>query len=127
MSSTEAITMALVVKALDAGTLRQQAIAGNIANANSINYRPLQVNFEQQLSFARQALARGANSVTEADLASVRAFLEPAPAPIAGEAAVMIDQEMVKLAQNTVQYQALLKGLNHHVSILSTAINEGRR
>ena len=34
---------------------------------------------------------------------------------------------LVRLAQNTVQYQALLKGLSTRMSILATAISEGRR
>jgi flagellar basal-body rod protein FlgB len=124
MSSTDQVTMALMVKALDAAALRHQAIAGNIANANSVGYRPLRVNFEEQLGFARQALARGGDPLTAADLANVRPLLEQGPLPPAGESAVMIDLEMVKLAQNTVQYQALLKGLNQRMSILATAINE---
>ena len=127
MSGTDQVTMALVVKALDAATLRHQAIAGNIANANSVDYQPLKVNFEEQLGFARQALARGGGGLTAGDLASVRPFLEQEPAPVAGKAAVMIDMEMVKLSQNTLQYQALLKGLGHRTSILGTAINEGRK
>ena len=53
--------------------------------------------------------------------------LEQAPPPRAGSAAVMVDMEMVRLAQNTVQYQALLKGLSTRMSILATAISEGRR
>lgn len=127
MSGTDQVTMALVVKALDAATLRHQAIAGNIANANSVDYRPLKVNFEEQLGFARQALARGADALTAADVSSVKPFLEQEPAPVAGKAAVMIDMEMVKLSQNTLQYQALLKGLGHRTSIISIAINEGKR
>ena len=127
MSGTEQVTMALMVKALDAASLRHQAIAGNIANANSTDYRPLKVNFEQQLGFARAALARGTGELTAADVASVRPRLEQEPAPRAGSASVMIDMEMVKLSQNTLQYQALLKGLNQHISIVSFAINEGKR
>lgn len=127
MSGTEQVTMALVVKALDAASLRHQAIASNLANANSVGYRALRVNFEEQLGFARQILARADASLSAADLTTVRAKLEQAPAPASGEAAVMIDLEMVRLAQNTLQYQALLKGLNHRISILSAAINEGRR
>ncbi len=127
MSGTDQVTMALVVKALDAATLRHQAIAGNIANANSVDYRPLRVNFEEQLGFARQALARGTGSLTAADVASVRPVLEQEPAPVAGKAAVMIDMEMVKLAQNTLQYQALLKALGQRKAIIGLAINEGRR
>jgi|SRR5690349_2632970 len=121
------VTKALLLKALDAATLRHQAIASNIANANSVNYRPLRVNFEEQLGFARQALAQPGGTLTAADVAGVRARLEQEPAPRAGTAAVMIDMEMVKLSQNTLQYQALLKGVSHHGSLVTTAINEGRK
>jgi len=127
MSGTDQVTMALVIKALDAAALRHQAIAGNIANANSVGYRPLRVSFEEQLGFARQALARGERALTLADLSSVQPTLRQEPASQVGEPAVMVDLEMVRLAQNTLQYQALLKGLNHRISIISAAINEGRR
>ena len=54
-------------------------------------------------------------------------WLEQEAAPKAGSAAVMLDMEMVKLSQNTLQYQALLKGLTHRGSLITTAINEGRK
>ena len=127
MSSTDQVTMGLMVRALDAASLRHQTIAGNLANANSVGYRPLRVNFEEQLGFARQALGQSTGRLSAADLNGVRAFIEQEPAPVAGKAAVMIDQEMVRLAQNTLQYQALLRGLNHRISMLVTAVNEGRR
>jgi flagellar basal-body rod protein FlgB len=120
------VTMALVAKALDAASLRHQAIANNIANANSVGYQSVRVNFEEQLSFARQALSSG-GSLSAADVSSVHAFVEAEPAPSSGTPSVMIDMEMVKLAQNTLHYQALIKALGQHASILSTAINEGKR
>jgi flagellar basal-body rod protein FlgB len=126
MSGTDPVTTALVIKALDAASLRQQAIAANIANANSVGYVPLRVNYEQQMGFVRQALARG-SLATAAEVATLHPFIEQGQPPAAGNAAVMIDMEVVKLSQNTLQYQALLKGLGHRISILSTAINEGRR
>ena len=127
MSGTDQVTTALLMKALDAASLRHQAIASNIANASSINYRPLKVNFEQQLGFARAALAQGASALTMADVAHLQPLLEQEPAPAGGGASVLLDMEMVKLSQNTLHYQALLKGLTHRASILATAINEGRK
>ena len=130
MSGTEPVTKALLIKALDAATLRHQAIASNIANANSVNYRPLKVNFEQQLGFARAALAQGQSGLTSADIAGIRPVLEQEPARSAGptsSSAVMLDMEMVKLSQNTIQYQALLKGMSQRGSIISLAVNEGKR
>ena len=127
MSATDPVTTALIVKALDAAVLRHKAIAANIANANSVDYRPLRVNFEEQLGFARQALAGGASSLTSADVASLRPFVEQEPLPNAGSPAVMIDMEMVKLVQNTLQYQTLVKAINYRGSLLNAAINELRR
>ena len=127
MSGAEAVTKTMLIKALDAASLRHQAIASNIANANSVDYRPLKVNFEQQLGFARAALAQGQRTLTAADVAGVRATLEQDQAPPNGNAAVMIDMEMVKLSQNTLQYQALLKGITQRGVLLGIAINEGKR
>ena len=39
----------------------------------------------------------------------------------------MLDLEMVKLAQNTVHYQSLLRALDKRGAILGAAVNEGRR
>jgi flagellar basal-body rod protein FlgB len=126
------VTVALIGKALDAASLRHQAIANNISNANSPDYRPMRVNFEEQLGFARAALAQG-QKLSASDVSGLRPVLETEPAPSNGNATVSgngvttIDMEMVKLAQNTLHYQALLKALGHQSSLLSTAINEGRR
>lgn len=110
---------ALVRLALDAASLRHQAIANNIANANSPGYVPLKVNFEEQLAFARG----GWRGVPASTAATVRPFIEAD----AGTTRVMLDMEMVKLAQNTVHYQSLLKALDKRGAILGAAVNEGRR
>jgi flagellar basal-body rod protein FlgB len=128
---SDPVTKALLMKALDAAALRHQAIASNIANAGSVDYRPLKVNFEQQLGFARAALSRGGPSqLTAADVAGLKPVLEqgaPRTAGTTASPAVMLDMEMVKLSQNTLQYQALLKGLSGRGSLLGIAVNEGRR
>lgn len=110
--------VSFVQLALDAASLRQQAIANNIANAGSAGYVPLRVNFEEQLAFARGDLTDSAVP------AGARPFIEMDPS---GGTAVMLDMEMVKLAQNAVHYQSLLKALDKRMSILSVAVNEGRR
>jgi flagellar basal-body rod protein FlgB len=106
--------------ALDAASLRHQVIANNIANLNTPGFVPSKVNFEQQLAFAR-----GASGPLPASLStSVRPFIE---GDASADARVSLDMEMVKLAQNTLQYQSLLKALDKRGAILSTAISEGRR
>lgn len=111
--------------ALDAAALRHQAIANNIANASTPGYLPLKVNFEEQLGAFRQSLA-GPDAQVRQTLQGVHGFIEQEPAGVGG-AGVMLDMEVAKLSQNVVHYQSLLRALGNQMSIMSMAINEGKR
>ena len=121
----ETPTVTLLSLALDATAQRQQAIASNIANANTPGYRPLTVSFGTQLDMARRQLAAG-GSVTAAALVDVR----PTIVPLGGQAganSVALDMEVAQLSDTVLRHQILLKALNRHFSIMSTAISEGKR
>jgi flagellar basal-body rod protein FlgB len=122
-------TFSLLSLALDATAMRHLTIADSIANAASPNYGPKRVNFEEQLALVRQSIASG-EPLTPAALADVEPRFEAAPRT-AGQAANsptgMLDLELVRLAQNTLHYQALLRGVNRYISIMSTAVSEGRK
>jgi len=126
LSESDRITTALVMMALDAAALRHQAIANNLANVHSQDYRPQRLNFEEQLSALRHAVdTRG--SITPTALAQVRPFIETGAMRAAGSLAEKMDMELVKLSQNAVHYQSLLKALDKRGTIFSLAVNEGRR
>lgn len=117
-------TAKLIAMALDACALRHQAIAQNIANVNNPDYMPLKASFAEQLSAVVTASGGRFDNTTFGETHA------QSTAEILGQAAdprVALEMEMVKLAQNTVHYQALLKGLAKSTAILSLAINEGRR
>lgn len=125
VSIIDSNTSALLSLALDAAGMRQQAIAHNIANANTPGYQRISVSFEQRLA----ALADGAGKIgapSLAGLADLRPSFEYA-APLAAGSAIALDQEMAELSENTLHHQALLKALNKHLSLMSIAINEGKR
>lgn len=125
VSIIDSNTSALLSLALDAAGMRQQAIAHNIANANTPGYQRISVSFEQRLA----ALADGAGKIAAPSLASL-ADLRPSfeyAAPLAAGSAIALDQEMAELSENTLHHQALLKALNKHLSLMSIAINEGKR
>lgn len=122
----ESITTTALGLALDAASLRQQAIAANIANANTSGYVPLRVSFEAQLDEARRTL-RDRGSMDPFALAGVKARLEPVPGTGGQPAAVKLDSEVASMAQNAVHYQALARGLSRHLAILSTAASDGRK
>lgn len=123
----EAVTTATLALALDAATLRQQAIAANIANANTPGYAPVRVQFEAQLEDARRALELGGR-VDPAALEGIAPSLESAPLDEAGlPAAVLLDVEVADMARNAVHYQALLKGLSTHYALLAAAVGDGKK
>lgn len=119
-------TVNLLSLALDAAGMRQQAIARNIANANTPGYQRIAVSFESRVAELAQALDQGAApSLTGLDgLDGYRPVFEPA-----GEAGapVALDMEMAALSENTLHHQALLKALNKHFALIGSAINEGKR
>lgn len=126
VSAIDSNTVALVSLALEGTTLRHQAIAHNIANANTPGYRPVAVNFEEQMARAGEALA----SNPERPLASLGEFrptMELLPPNALGDDAVSLDMEMARLSENTLRHEVLLKALSRHFAILNTAINEGKR
>ncbi|MES2538664.1 MAG: flagellar basal body rod protein FlgB [Pseudomonadota bacterium] len=121
-ATTDAVKLAL-----DAASLRHQAFANNIANANTPGFMPARVNFEEQLGAFRRVLG-GTDAEVSRSLQGVKSFIEQDQSA-AGQGAsnVMLDMEVVKLSQNVLHYQTLLRGLNKQMSIISAAINEGKR
>jgi flagellar basal-body rod protein FlgB len=120
---SESATSAIMRIALDGAALRHQAISANIANANLPGHRPLAVSFEAQLVQARERLLGG--EPLQSVLADTSPAVEAHDAAASGP--VSLDMQVADMAQNVVHHQALLKGWNKRMSILSTAINDGRR
>jgi flagellar basal-body rod protein FlgB len=88
-------------KMLDVSLLRHQAIASNLANIETPNYKRLDVapSFEAQLS---QAVA-GQNA---AEIASLQPSLAVDTSAVSGRAdgnTVQLETEMLKLNENTVE------------------------
>lgn len=124
--SLESLTTATVSLALDAAARRQQAIAANVAHANTEGYAAVRVSFESQLAEARQSL-RDRGSVQPADLAGVRAELHSTADAGGGPVRVQLDLEMAEMARNAVHYQALAQGLSRHLAMLAAAAGDGRK
>ena len=123
VSALESTTPVLLSLALDAAVLRQQAIAHNIANVNTPNYRPLSVRFEENMAAQRNTLAQG-GKLSLASLSDYQPHMLQAADTGKG---VALDEEVAKLADNTLHHQVLLRALNKHFGLLGTAISEGKR
>ncbi len=108
---------------LNACTLRNQVISNNIANADTPNFKASNVEFEEYVNAAMddedlvEKIGSGeisAQVVTDTDT-TMRADGNN----------VDIENEMSRLAENNIQYYALLEKLNSEFSQLRTAIMEG--
>lgn len=122
----ESLTTAMLGMALDAASLRHQAISANIANVQTQGYVSLRVSFEDQLEAARRSLyERG--SIDQTSLTSVRPRLEPALDMDGQALPLQLDDQVAQMTVNAVQYQALLKGLSRHLSLQMIAASDGKK
>ncbi|HEX7640589.1 MAG TPA: flagellar basal body rod protein FlgB [Burkholderiaceae bacterium] len=128
IEKTEAVTTGMLKLALDAASMNHQAIANNIANINTPNYAPVRVNFEEQMENIRRTLEEG-DTVKSDMLAGIAPVLERGEPVLAadGDRTATLDMETAKLAENTVHYEALLKVVGMRMSMVNSAINEGKR
>ncbi len=122
----EAVTTTMLGLALDAASLRQQMTAANIANAETAGYVPMKVSFEAQMADIQRSRGN-AGQLDSALLDAMQPRVEPAFDAAGLPTKVMLDVEVANMAQNAVQYQALVKGLAKHYSILSIAVSDGKK
>lgn len=120
MNLIDPATLKLVSQALDAGALRHQAIAQNIANAHASNAQALSVQFEELLGTLRADVLAGRRLRAD-DVPAPQIVTQPTGQRIA------LDEEMAALSSNSLHYQALLKAMGRQLGILSLAAQEGRR
>jgi len=118
-------TGSIVEYALDGLSQRHMAIAANIANIDSAGYRPIRVSFESHIAAYLNRTTGRTSTETSLQLPSPQISSEP-PVTNALRRASM-ENEIVQLNRNVLQYQALIGGLGKYASIIYTAINEGRR
>lgn len=96
--------------AIDGLSLRQQAAAGNLANASTPNYQAKEVDFESSLA---QALEEGNVGLA----GSPTVTTSTAPSDANGNN-VDPSNELVNLQETTLRYQAMVDSINTQFSIL---------
>jgi flagellar basal-body rod protein FlgB len=131
--AVESVTTSALSLAMDAVSLRQEALTTNIANVDMPDYVPLSVNFEEQLGAARRTL-QTQGWLDPASLANVAPKLQAAPDTKTGmsvfpglSTGVTLDLEVARLGQNAGKYAMLAKLLSKNFGILSSAVSDGKR
>lgn len=103
------------MKAMNGLALRQNAIAENVANANSAGVAPLRVSFETAL---RRAAEQGASAVD-----AVTPQLTRGSAPAGGQ---RLDLELVAATQTAMRYTALVDLANRRMELDRLAVSGAR-
>jgi flagellar basal-body rod protein FlgB len=111
------VNTVILSKALDATVMRQQAIAQNLANANTPGFRHLAVQFEAQLA---EALRSGQPGT----LRTVSPRLVEAARPQGNQGT---DLELARLSETVLHHHALLNVLDKRMALIGTAISEGKK
>lgn len=138
-------TLGTLERALDARLSRQNALAGNIANANTPGYVPKDVDFEAAM---RQPVGAGAplpasevppgpamipldaprpapRSLGPGGASASSLVAAPAATPGLDGNAVDLDRTMVALAQNALQYSAAARAAGKKLAILRYVASDG--
>lgn len=131
-------TVAVLGKSIDLRARNQNLISSNVANAETPNYIPKTLAFEDELQGALKGGAKGAPAMTNARhlplkgagsrLQSItgRVVETPAKSPGKDGNAVEIENEMSKLAENQIMYNASVQMLSKKFEGLRMAIREGK-
>lgn len=120
----------LLGKALDLRLSRQQVLSANVANADTPGYTPIDLKFEKALE---KALPLGQLSVsderhlqpTEVDSQEPELEYDPGGQPGLDGNTVVLDRELAKIAENSIQYNATARALQKKIGMLRYAVSEG--
>ena len=127
-------TMRLLHKVLDLRSKNQEIIGANIANAETPGYAAQTFTFEDQLHGAMannglQSVTTQPNHIplTPGSLEQVSGTVavNRDKAEIGDTNTVSVDQEMIKLSENEILYEAAVTMLNKKMALLKYAANGG--
>ena len=117
-------------KALNISSERNRIITSNIANVDTIGFKPKDLDFKKSLLQALETPSESTMARTHAKHFENGAGTAPSDAPVyreRSEAAVDIDREMTNLAENNIQYRTNSEMLMRKLSLIRFSITEGGR
>ncbi len=118
-------TSQLLTKALDTASTRQRVISNNLANINTPGFKRSYVTFEEELRKTLETNNRiNLNSIQKIE---PQINKDNSTTMRLDGNNVDMDQEMVNLAMNSINYNTAVQQLNKKLGMLRYVISEGRR
>ncbi len=124
-------SLALQEKALNLRAFRQQILAGNIANADTPNYKARDFDFSAALNAALAGRAEGALPLQTTAAGHLSGVSAPVPARLMYRTPVQdsvdgntveMDVERAQFAENAVRYESGLSFMTHYVKSMLSAV-----
>lgn len=126
-------TIGLLAHALDLRSERHRVITANIANQDTPGYKAMELNFKDALSSASGSSLLPLQRTDPSHLSSAGGISASSHAVVSPGASQRLDgntvngeQEMAKLAENTLFYTATTQILSGKFRGIRNAIREGR-
>ena len=119
---SQSTNFALAAKLLDAAVMRQEAIATNIANAETPGFKRVDINAD----FNRELATRMSRGASARELRDVRLELQEDENPRAMRQdgnTVEVEREMLEMNRNTVAYEFLTDYVSSSFKSMKFAIN----
>lgn len=120
-------TYELIKRGLDTASLRGKAIANNIANVNTKNYKKYVVSFEDSLRDVSEDIKKtGRVKLNNSSIGSIRLEKDEKTSMNINGNNVDIEIEKTNQAANTLLYNALISKANSKLSMKSYIITGGK-
>jgi flagellar basal-body rod protein FlgB len=113
--------------ALDGLAARHRAFAENMANVETPGFQPTDVPFEAELKKLRDQLTEDPAAITQAPLPTLEQVSDDQGADRVDGNGVQPDRQVVRLAENTLTYEALAQAVRMRGELLRSVISEGRK
>ena len=120
-------TVVVVRGALDGLAARHRAYANNMANVETPGFQPSDVPFETELRAVRDEIAESPMRIQRVRTPDLTEMPDNQGAERLDGNGVQPDRQVVKLAENTLTYEALTQATKMRGELLRAVITEGRR
>ncbi len=130
-------TFTMLSNALDISARRHNLISGNIANMDTIGYKPVDLDFKSTLEKSMEDRVEPAPIMSITNKKHFSGTNPPEPFSIKEYISqsvdinhldsVDIDTEMTNIAENNIKYRATTEMLLRKMTILKSSIQEGGR
>ena len=131
----------LIKEALDYRTIRQDMIASNIANADTLMYRPKDIRFEEKLIEQKRKIykqdshklalaktsSRHLDPIDDKSAYQAKIFFRDGHMARNDGNSVDLDVETSEMAKNSIMYNALTSGMKKQAAIFKAVLEYSSR